>query len=488
MAAIIDHATLRPKASREMIQREFWKRKCLKFILRPHQWPLYDMFHRGGNQCWNVSRQFGKSTSLTCLGTEFCLRNPGAFVRFYAPTRAQARDIVEQNMPVILESAPREFLPTYMRNQSKYVFPNGATITLRGTDAAGGKGLRGGSAHLVVLDEAAFMSDLEWIVSSVVMPMFQNTDGRYIMSSTPPATTSHPWAAHFVEDHIRRNSYITLNFDDNTGLSAERKEAIMLENSIVGPDGQILEHARERDPFKREYLCQIINDSTFLIIPEFQAVKHVVVAEHKRPNYFVPVVAADWGLKDYDAILYGYIDFAENKLIIEEETLVNYSAPSDTAELIKKKVAELWPNTPLNKIRFFGDTDLARFYEIRKQTGINFRPSHKYDLEAALASVRTKMSMTGVRIHPRCQNLIRQLDQGVWEMSGSGQRKQFKRSADLGHCDLISALVYLNRMSPWGENPTPPAPPVSEVNHHVPASVSAQPKHAMQGIFGRRRL
>lgn len=473
--------------SKTALAKELWKRNSLKFILKPHQYALYEMFHAkpDENQVWNVSRQYGKSTTLTVLSVEYCWRHPGSYCRFFAPTRAQARDIVEQNMPVVLESCPKDMLPRYLRNQSKFEFPNGSTITLRGTDASGGKGLRGGSAHLVVLDEAAFMADLDNIVGSVIQPMFQNTDGRYIMSSTPPPTMAHPFT-RYVEDAIRRKTYISRNFDDNTGLSEARKEKILSDNSILGPDGEILVPARERDSFKREYLCMMINDSTHLIIPEFQAVKHIVVQEQERPLSFIPFVAADWGVKDYDAILFGYVDFEKNSLVVEDEILVNYQAPSETAVQIQDKCREVFPNRHPDSIRFIGDIDWAKTGEIKKQTGITFRPARKHDPDLAIASLRTKISMCGIRINPRCHHLIRQLDQGVWDIAANGRRKEFKRSEQLGHCDLVAALIYMHREAPYSVNPFPIPSGPDPRTHHIPT----QPRPTSGGIesmFQRRR-
>ncbi|WP_448191268.1 terminase large subunit domain-containing protein [Azospirillum sp. sgz301742] len=487
MTVEVDRQTLKPKIPKSAIVKELWKRKNLRFILRPHQLPIYEFFHSNDqNQLWNIARQTGKSTSLCLLAVEHCILFPGHFVRFFAPSTKQAREIVEQNMPVILETCPQDMLPVYLRNRNKYVFPNGSTITLQGVDAADGKGLRGGSTHLAILDEAAFMANLPWIIDSVIMPMFLNTNGRYIMSSTPPPTLAHPWVG-YVEEHQRRGTYLCRTFDDNTWLSPEKRERIEFDQSIIGPEGEILIPARERDSFKREYLCQLINDSDHLIVPEWQAVKDLAVEERERPTHFVPFVSADWGVKDYDAILFGYVDFREQLLVIEDEVLVNYQAPSDTAMDIKKKLNELWPGHPHGLIKFFSDTEWDKIMEIRKVTGINFRPALKYDLDVAIAGLRTKISQCGVRINPKCQNLLRQLDMGVWEVDQKGKKKDFKRTEKLGHCDLLSALIYMHRMADYRTNPYPVGSSPTVTTHHIPAQVQRPANSGIEGLFARKR-
>ena len=50
--------------------------------------------------------------------------------------------------------------------------------------------LRGYTANMCILDEAAFFRDDELVVYNVIMPMLSTTDGTLIVSSTPWSTDS----------------------------------------------------------------------------------------------------------------------------------------------------------------------------------------------------------------------------------------------------------------------------------------------------------
>ena len=75
----------------------------------------------------------------------------------------------------------------------------------------------------------------------------------------------------------------------------------------------------------------------------------------------------------------------------------------------------------------------------------------KHDKDVTMSGVRTAINSGKIMIDPKCERLIYQLENGVW----NDKRTDWVRSEELGHCDGISALAYFNRCAKWRRNPFP---------------------------------
>jgi len=129
--------------------------------------------------CW--ARQTGKTTAIAVKVIHF------AFTRGDSTTLIVSRGLRQSMImfgvierfvlghPVLRGSVVRS-------TRTMIVLRNGSVISALpcGPDGAG---LRGFTAHLVVMDEAAFMP--EYVISSVIFPMLATTNGTAIMLSTP---------------------------------------------------------------------------------------------------------------------------------------------------------------------------------------------------------------------------------------------------------------------------------------------------------------
>ena len=477
------------------IKNTLWRRGDLKFLLRPEQKDMYTFYwdQHQRLQVWNCSRQLGKSTSLTVVALAQCLKTPNSLVIFAAPTAKQAGEILKQKLIFLLESCPKDVKPKVNKSAGEVEFQNGSRMIVVGVDSDDGRRLRGNTAHMILLDEAAFMGDLEDLVNNIFTPMTRQTNGRIIISSTPPHTMAHAFPEYV--GRAKHNKGYLQKTIMQSGLPLNEIKAAIREHSIFNPQGKIIKYGNKRPGFRIEYMCELITDEEKLIIPEWPSVKEFTVMDTDRPDSFQPYVGADWGMRDYDAIIFGYLDFARQKLVIEDEILENNMTPSDIGALIKAKTEKLYPRfvarqeitTKYNDIKFFSDNDLRVISEIRKQTGITFMPAAKYDRDASITSLRTTIKSCKIEINPRCTNLIKQLDEGIWEFNKKGERTDFVRNERLGHCDALSAFRYLHRMVKWDINPIK-TPLPSEHDHHITPQV--RKKHAdpdgWQGIIGRR--
>ncbi len=127
-------------------------------------------------------RQSGKSRALAIRSLWFAVFNPGTTTIIVGPSRRQSiivRDIIHgfiEDMPprlrgVIIRKLMRTTI--YFRNGSRIIaLPNSEHL------------LRGYTAHLIVVDEAAFFLNDETLLLNVLLPMLATTDGTMIVSST----------------------------------------------------------------------------------------------------------------------------------------------------------------------------------------------------------------------------------------------------------------------------------------------------------------
>ena len=125
-------------------------------------------------------RRFGKTRLMLAAAIEKAVTVPGSTTFYLAPSRKQSRDIAWR---ALKETAPGAWVEQVWESQLAIDFRNGSRIVLGGADYA--DALRGQSAHLLLLDEFAYTSNLEEMWQAALLPMLSTTDGDVIFASTP---------------------------------------------------------------------------------------------------------------------------------------------------------------------------------------------------------------------------------------------------------------------------------------------------------------
>jgi hypothetical protein len=171
----------------------------------------------------------------------------------------------------------------------------------------------------------------------------------------------------------------------------------------------------------------------------------------------------DLGYTDMTVVLFGYFDFRQDKIIIEDELIMqgsekDFSIAKLTSE-IKRKEEVLWTNVLTNEIKKplirVSDINHIVTNEILKNSNyqINFQPAKKDDNAAAINNLRALVGGKKVIIHPRCTTLIRHLKNAKWKSLTN--KNEFARSPDDGHYDAVDALKYFLRAVAYNKNPYP---------------------------------
>lgn len=432
---------------------KLWRRGVLSFKLHSSQKDLYKLFYDSSHkiQTWLISRRFGKSFCLCVLALEQCIRQPNSIVKFVSPTKLQVNTYVRPIFRQILEDCPLDLQPKFDKTDYIFKFANGSEIQLAGSDAGHAEKLRGGSSNLAFVDEAGSCSDLDNTIKSILLPTTLTTNGRIILAGTPSKEPDHDFH-NFVEACENRGSLIKKTIYENPLLNEKQIKEITEEHG-----------GTESDEFQREYLCIIIRDPKTSVLPEFtKELEAEIVQEWIRPPHYDMYESMDLGFKDLTACLLGYYDFRNNKVVIEDEVIIDFKVKNVSLNTliteIKRKEELRFFNHLTNEqkkpTKRISDIDLLVINEINKVSKyeLNFEPVKKDNLDAMINFLREKIKKKEVIINPRCEILIRHLRNVKWR---KGEKSQLARSPDDSHYDAFMALVYLIRSIDYKKNPFP---------------------------------
>jgi hypothetical protein len=438
-----------PSFSKSEASNALWRRANIAWKLDATQTKMYEAYKKSPRKVntWVCSRRLGKSFALAIIAIETCLRKPNAIVKYLAPEQKQVRTILRPLFQEILMDCPDDLLPVYRKDDSIFKFKNGSEIQIAGCDNQQYESMRGGKADLCIVDEAGFVSELEYIIRSVLLPTTLSTGGRVILSSTPPRAADHDFAEHYVKEARFSGDLVLFTIDDCPRYTKQQVEDMAAEYG-----------GRNSVEFRREFLCEFITDSNFQVVPEFdEQCRKECVKEWERPKFFDAYVSMDIGFDDLTFVVFAYWDFKKNKLIIEDELVMNGQRMTTDvlATAIKFKEANLWkdqytlePKAPYMRV---SDNNKILINDLQQTYKLTFIATEKDDKDAALNNMRVMIKSGQVIINPRCKNLILHLQNATWNKS----RKTYTRSPDAGHYDGVDALCYLCRNVQISKNPYP---------------------------------
>lgn len=442
-------------------RHELWRMGELDWKLDPVQLGFVDFIRKSKRKSvvLNISRRVGKSYALTILATEQCLKHPKSIVKFLQPEQKMVRMNVAPIMDKILVDCPAEIKPRFMTKDSVWKFPNGSEIQLAGTDNGNHEKLRGGDAHLCLVDEAGFVKDkLQYIIRSVLLPTTLLTRGKIILSSTTPPEADHEFIK-YMESAEQRKTLYKLNL----------YEALKIHKTLDNPrfTDEIVDEIIEEypggaasDDFRRECLNEIITDGSNNVIPEFtEEIQKDIVMEWIRPPFCHKYVSMDIGVRDMTAILFGYYDFMNGVTVIEDEIILrgHEVLTEHIANLIREKEAKLWTDSMTGeqdrpRLRVCDNNNLILVNDLQYYHQLTFMPTQKDNKDAQVNKLRMDIRDRKIIINPRCETLIQHLKYATWNKN----RKEFSRSPDNGHYDACDSLIYLIRNIDKSANPYPP--------------------------------
>ncbi len=189
--------------------------------------------------CVCAGRQTGKSTTVAVKALHFALTNPNARVLLVAPTLRQSTNLLEKVVEFVWGSPVCARL-LRKRSRTELSFRNGSRIVALPSGTLGNT-IRGLTADLVIVDEAAFVP--ERVITDVLMPQIATTDGRFWMVSTP-------WDKNHVFYRCFNDPAWSVKRWPTTACPLVRPSFIEEQRRLMGEEA-----------FRREILAEFVDDS-----------------------------------------------------------------------------------------------------------------------------------------------------------------------------------------------------------------------------------
>ena len=410
------------------VKHELWKRGVLSWKLHDAQKKIYKSLTNNTEKLYvaNCSRRFGKSYLMVLFAIERCINNPNHKVRYGAAFQTDLEEFIRPAFDLILEDCPEHLKPVYKSQKAKYIFPNGSEIKLFGVDK-NSNAARGSGLDLIILDEAAFVDKLKYVITSVIYPAMKGREGaRLILISTPPVSPDHDFKG-FCEEAEASGSFSEFTIYDNPRMSEKD-----IQESIKECGGE------DSTEFKREYLCQFVTEEERAIVPEWNDT--YIFKGSLRDEYFQyyeKIVAVDTGFNDKTVLLYGYYDFQNARVVIEAESvLIGHTV---TAENVYNEYSSTIEKLGYKDIKHRADSNDKIFWnDFGSKYGVYFNSTSKDSLNAMVSKLRTMVGSARVYVSEACTELTGCLKNGIWNKN----RSAFDRSKTFGHYDALAALIY----------------------------------------------
>jgi hypothetical protein len=467
-------------ASSESLAHALWRKGNLRWKLDPHQVETDEIFEE-----WNRRRQtpeyaaavvaagatlddvfvdeegrrVGKTAKWILRLTSVAIRRPGAVLTYGTAYQKDIGEIFVPLSELLSADAPKDCKPVYrgsFREQAEGLyFPNGSMIKLVGVDMHP-NALRGRFSDGAALSEAGFMRGLENLVRAVMLPQFQRRPWAFLaLESSTPDQLEHDFVRVMRPDAVARRAYVMRTLDANTAMSAADKEKYIRQ---AGGRGHPI--------CEREYFCELKQDPSRAVFPEFDRKKHVV-PRRASPEHAHCYVSADPALKDLCAIGFAYWDAPRQKLVIQRSWAERNAASKRVAEIIGQIERELWTGTtawshelkalmPQPHMRV-SDTDagsLRLIYDLSNDHGISFAPTLKDGKDAQVWALRRALDDELIEIEEDSGPLADHLEAARWD----DKRNDFERTPLYGHFDCADMLIYLWRLVSGLRNLNPEPP------------------------------
>ncbi len=444
------------EALRDANRRQLWLKGSLRHLTRRHgQRRLYDAAHAHmkANPAqmiplpWLCHRRLGKSFLLLLLCIERALSQPGADVKYACATRRQVRDIVHPMLGIILSTMPQRIQHKPIDHYLYFRLPEWpkhteSRILFAGIDYKQGDLLRGQACDLVCLDEVREIQVLEYVISQVLVPQFiGRPNPLLIMATTPPQSMEHVFVTKYLEEGLRRKTAMVIPGSANEDFTREDRDMVVQEIGGIDSLG-----------YRREVECELIADTSRTVIPEWHLAREWTVKNGhiERPKYYIPYVSLDTGWEDHIGCIFAFLDFERQKLCYVGEIFVQYKTTGEMADMVTEKFEELFTAGNRPRAHWVADCNLQQLETLRREHNCPFSPAQKHDRNASLAQYRTALNDGKIEIEgASCPHTIRQHSEGIWNKT----RRNFERSETMGHLDLLSACVYLQREVKWREMP-----------------------------------
>lgn len=394
------------------------------------------------------ARQFGKTFLIVLMAIEDCLRHPNTSTLVVGPNIKQTNAIISPKVRELMRLAPPGLIRPSKSEGKWYV--GDSDLIMGGFDQKSSD--RGKSVHGIYIEETVDSHPDQYnesLKSDLSPAMTHSKGGRIIFATTLPKIPDHPFITDTIPKARLRNAFYSFTIDDNIALSQEQYDRCIEEAG-----------GKDSPDCKREYFNIIIRDKTKVIIPTFDAAKHVRAVQ--LPNRAFWQITVDFGgVKDKTCAILHYYDYLADTDVVWDEVIHD---PNTDTSIIVKSIFDLEERWGLKLVRgeppYLGQMFTGRIIDCPgqifidlHQLGMQCNIPDKNDWLANIHNVVVRYGENKLLVHPRCRFVIESCQSGTFNK----RKTDFERTEALGHCDGIAALMYGIRTrridSPWGSAP-----------------------------------
>lgn len=379
-----------------------------------------------------LPRQYGGKTELGCrLGVDLVGRPTTKSGLFLAKDHPSAKKATREKFLRLAD--PKLFS---VNTQQVYLKRHKTSTLFIGSVDKEPDRLRGGTYAFVHWSEVAFSKidkgeTITGVFDKVVKPTLSLQDGYCLLEST--LNGKNEFYSLYQDAAAHRLHVLHIGLHQMVEMGLVTQEQFDYEKSQYHPD-----------VFKQEFLCEWVS---FLgkAYPEFTDA-HVDATMPDPEEWQTLLMAIDWGFRpSATCVLFAYVN--DGVLNIFAEHYAMEETPIETAEVIN-----LYQKRHGGRTSCVADHDPARILELNRR-GIPCGNADKTNVMGARMQIKEALYFNQVRIHPRCENLRRDLDAAAWNNKKDGELDDAQ--CTWGHFDAESALRYLIRMLSDGEADKP---------------------------------
>lgn len=453
-----------------------WRRGALAFLMLVTQRTAYRAMMACTYSVFVVlcSRRWGKTRFAVLTVWIVALTQPGAILRYAAPTKNHGRQFVIPAMRWLTDLAPKRLRPRFISQDNTWIWPNGSVCHLGSCESDADVDAQVGTeCHYAVVDEAGKIRShlLRKLVRSILLPQFLTTRGKLCVLGTPPETPDH-YFRDLVTEAMSRGTLVKHTIDACKHVDEQALAELVTE---LG--------GRDTTEARRELDCEFVTEKTRAIVPEFATHRASIVREVERPRNFDCYVSADMGYTDLSLAAFAYYHFELDAVVIEDELVRQREGNVAVARAIAAKERALWgTKRPLRRVADTQPQALADMYagtatdeDGNPSDPIAFSFPSKHDRDAGINRLRAKLAEGKLIVDPRCVTIIAHLEYGIW----NAHRTDFERT-ESHHWDGVPACSYLLRAVEWGRNPAPRFEPVNATWNDTGVAPAAAPAYLEQ--------
>ena len=463
---------------------------------------------------WALCRRFGKTALALIIVTEFMIRRPGSFGYLTAFTKEQINPIVIQIInDVFAGEAPEGYLPQFYSSKDGIsnvveIPATGSQARLVGLDLYADR-LRGTPADFLVASEVSYCSyDIAETYRAIIAPYFRKRPWAFaLMESSYAESPDHPFHSEFAVDAQLRGAYHERRITQMDLTAEQIRDA---EDESGGP-----EHPTTRRELHNEHLinrdravCASLTSANIVSPQDFEPPKFALgvvgldpgntdqaglVFMVIEPSKRIATVVASWGgtktstddlatiIRDQEKALWGtrastiatetkrpLVDVLKaprevplttvsmESLSIDNPTLGGwyqcFDAPEGTCTWWDDQNKTLRPN-PWMRV---SDVEPQQLQDMRDRHGLMFSAPKKGrdNMTLQIDLLNDHLHDGTLRIVDNESNapLLKQMRSGRW----NERRKDFERSKQLAHLDIVVALAIACRAIRWDIDPRRP--------------------------------